>query len=162
MRGCDLRCAVAFWGIGATDRLFPSGVPEDARIVCELSIGSTNPEVLRAMGAPENKRLKHLEQLHAKVYISDQGAIVCSANASDNGIGFVEVAGLVEAGVLIEPGTKAFLQVEGWFGKFGTAAAMWTRRRLGGRRRCGAADLARETGRRICRSLPMRLHCWAR
>ena len=114
--GSDLRCAVAFWGTGAIKHLFPSGgLPEAARIVCDLSIGSTNPEELRIMGAPSNPRLKHVEGLHAKVYMSDRGAIVCSANASNNGIGFVAVAGLVEAGVLIGPETDVFDRAAAWF-----------------------------------------------
>ena len=116
MRGNDVRCVVAFWGTGAVKHLFPSdGLPADGRIVCDLSIGATNPEELSAMGAPSNRRLKHVERLHAKVYISDRGAIVCSANASDNGIGFVDVAGLVEAGMLVTPKSAAFGQVESWF-----------------------------------------------
>ena len=115
MAGRGVRYAVAFWGTGATDRLFPSGLPDDARIVCDISLGSTNPQELRALGAPSNPKLKHLERLHAKVYISDRGAIVCSANASDNGIGFLDVARLVEAGVLIAPGSDAHCCIETWF-----------------------------------------------
>ena len=115
-RGADLRCAVAFWGAGAVEHLFPAGeVPGDARVICDLSMGSSNPDELRAMGAPTNRRLKHLAGLHAKVYISRRGAIICSANASNNGIGFRDVAGLVEAGVLLVPETSGYAKAVAWF-----------------------------------------------
>lgn len=133
--GSNVRCAVAFWGTGAVEHLFPDrGVPKDARIMCDLSIGSTNPKELVVMGAPSNRRLKHVEKLHAKVYISDRGAIVCSANASDNGIGFIDVAGLVEAGVFIGPETAAFKRAAAWFNR------MWR-----GARRLDQAALDRAT-----------------
>lgn len=113
--GSGVRCAVAFWGTGAVKHLFGSGaVPSKARIICDLSLGATNPDELRRLGAPANRRLRHIERLHAKVYLSDRGAIVCSANASDNGIGFLNVAGLVEAGVRIAPATPAYAEVEAW------------------------------------------------
>jgi hypothetical protein len=115
MAGSDVRCAVAFWGTDAADQLFPKGLPEAGQIVCDISLGCTNPQELRALGAPANPKLKHLKRLHAKVYLSDRGAIVCSANASDNGIGFADVAGLVEAGVFIAPGSKSLGPVEAWF-----------------------------------------------
>jgi len=116
LRGKDVRCAVAFWGTGAVEHLFGSdGLPDNARIVCDLSMGSSNPKELRAMGAPTNPRLKHLVGLHAKVYISNCGAIICSANASNNGIGFRDVAGLVEAGVFLGPGTTGYDRATNWF-----------------------------------------------
>lgn len=124
-RGAGLRCAVAFWGTGAVDHLFPAGgLPGDARIVCDLSMGLTNPEELRAMGAPSNRRLKHLVGLHAKIYISDRGAIICSANASDNGIGFRDVAGLVEAGVLLGPETSGYSEAVAWFKRIWRRSAL--------------------------------------
>jgi hypothetical protein len=116
MRGDDIRCAVAFWGTGAIERLFSDGgLPPTARVVCDISMGSTNPAELRAMRAPSNMRLKHLERLHAKVYISDRGCIVCSANASDSGIGLLNLTSFVEAGVFIDPQSDAFRAVEVWF-----------------------------------------------
>lgn len=115
--GQNVRCAVAFWGTGAVRHLFGSSLPGDARIICDLSIGSTNPAELRAMDAPGNKGLKHVERLHAKLYMSDLGAIVCSANASNNGIGFIDLAGLVEAGLFIGPETPAYAEAGAWFEK---------------------------------------------
>ena len=135
LRGKDVRCAVAFWGTGAVEHLFgPRGLPDNARIVCDLSMGSTNPKELRAMGAPTSRRLKHLVGLHAKVYISDRGAVICSANASENGIGFRDVAGLVEAGVLLGPDTTGYARAAAWFGR------VWQRSKL-----VGPSALARAT-----------------
>ncbi len=51
-------------------------------------MGGSNPKELRALGAPDNRRIKHLRGLHAKVYLSNKGLITNSANASNNGIGF--------------------------------------------------------------------------
>lgn len=53
---------------------------------------ATTQAALIALGAPHNERLLHLDGLHAKVYLSRRGAVVCSANASSNGIGFGEAS----------------------------------------------------------------------
>lgn len=135
LRGCGVRCAVAFWGTGAVEHLFgPEGLPDDARIVCDLSMESTNPKELRALGAPNSRRVKHLVGLHAKVYISDRGAIICSANASENGIGFRDLAGLVEAGVFLAPDTNGYARAAAWFRR------VWRRSET-----LGPAALARAT-----------------
>ena len=84
--GSDVRCAVAFWGRGI-EALFPQTTVNQPRIICDVVLGGTSPDVLRALGAPRNDFLRHIPRLHAKVYISDRGAIVGSANASQNGIG---------------------------------------------------------------------------
>ncbi|WP_166146207.1 phospholipase D family protein [Methylosinus sp. RM1] len=116
MKGSELRCAVAFWGKGAVSKLFPDGgLPQNAKIICDLTMGSTNPEELKALGAPDNKKLKHLPGLHAKVYISEEGLITCSANASNNGIGFLDTARLVEAGTVHGRSTNAYNSALLWF-----------------------------------------------
>ncbi len=115
MRGRRRRCAVAFWGAGAKEALFGTGrAPSSARVVCDLSMGGTNPAELMALGAPTNDAVRHVPGLHAKVYLSDRGAVVGSANASENGIGFSAGAGLVEAGVLLAPGTRAHAATAEW------------------------------------------------
>lgn len=144
MKGSELRCAVAFWGNGAVDKLFPDdGPPENAKIICDLTMGGTNPKELKALGAPDNKKLKHLPGLHAKVYISDQGLITCSANASNNGIGFLDAARLVEAGTFHGPNTSAYNSALRWFEKIwntseviddsalSRAQVAWERRKAG-------------------------------
>src|SRR3546814_14666713 len=57
MAGRDIRCAVAFWGTGASAHLFPSGGLRDAKIICDLALGGTNPGELHIMGAPSNKTI---------------------------------------------------------------------------------------------------------
>jgi hypothetical protein len=116
MMGKDLRCAVAFWGDGAFEALFPSvEAVRSAHILCDLTMGGTNPHELERLGAPGNPQLKHVQGLHAKLYLSDAGLVVASANASNRGIGFVEVAALTECGTFHEPGTQAFGDAADWF-----------------------------------------------
>lgn len=114
--GDDVRCAVAFWGDGALKALFGTRKrAHKARIICDLTMGGTNPEELVILGAPNNPDLKHVRGLHAKVYLSDRGLVVASANASNRGIGFVDVATLIECGTYHGPGTQAFRDAARWF-----------------------------------------------
>lgn len=116
MKGDNLRCAVAFWGTGAVNALFASAkVPNNARLICDISMGATNPNELEALGAPGNPNIVHLRGLHAKVYLSELGLITASANASNNGIGFLDVAGLVEAGTFHETDSEVYNQAIDWF-----------------------------------------------
>lgn len=114
--GDDVRCAVAFWGDGALKALFGTKKrASKARIICDLSMGGTNPEELELLGAPDNARLKHLRGLHAKLYLSSAGMVVTSANASNRGIGFVEPAVLTECGTLHRPDSAPFRKAAKWF-----------------------------------------------
>ncbi len=115
LRDEDVRCAVAFWGIGAKAALFGDDVPASARVVCDISMGGSNPKELEALGAPNSRKLKHLQGLHAKVYLSGRGMIVASANASQNGIGFVDAAGLVEAGTFHPFDSEPYRKASAWF-----------------------------------------------
>ena len=115
LKGDNIRCAVAFWGDGAFQKLFSAGEFSKARIICDISLGGTNPRELRNLGAPNNTNLKQLQNLHAKVYISHAGAIVCSANASNNGIGFRNSAGLVEAGIHVSTSSDAYRDLVNWY-----------------------------------------------
>ncbi|MCE6967039.1 phospholipase D family protein [Cereibacter sphaeroides] len=106
------RCAVAFLGMRA-ESLFR--LPE-TRIVCDISMGNTSDVALRALGAPDNPNLRHSEDLHAKVYISDRGMVVGSANASHNALGSsVAPPRLTEAGLFQPPGTQAWQDAAAWF-----------------------------------------------
>lgn len=116
MKGEKVRCAVAFWGDGACKSLFRSKLAsKEARIICDLTMGGTNPSELENLGAPGNTGLRHYEGLHAKLYMSEMGLVVASANASNRGIGFREDAALTECGTRHKPGTKAFRDAEEWF-----------------------------------------------
>ncbi|MBB2158392.1 hypothetical protein HLH33_19210 [Gluconacetobacter diazotrophicus] len=114
LAGTDVRCAVAFWGIGAESLLNKSGEARP-RIICDVTLGGTSPNALRALGAPKNEDLRHIPSLHAKVYISDRGAIIGSANASRNGVGLDGPPSLTEAGVRLAPDSETFRHAESWF-----------------------------------------------
>lgn len=114
--GYNVRCAVAFWGDGALKAIFGSKKrASKARVICDLSMGGTNPEELALLGAPGNPRLKHLKGLHAKLYLSSAGMVVTSANASNRGIGFIEPATLIECGTFHRPNTDSFRKGAEWF-----------------------------------------------
>ncbi len=93
------RCAVAFWGSGSKDF-----ISEDARIICNLKMGGSNPHELKKIQAklPPGS-VRQSDSLHAKVYLGRDQAVVTSANASANGLGLegVEEAKWLEAGILV-------------------------------------------------------------
>lgn len=107
--GANVRCAVAFWGTGAAASLFPCGLQE-ATLICDISMGGTSRAALLEMGAPFNPKLMVRDGLHAKIYVSDRGPIIGSANASDNGVGLVPGAAgrLIEAGIFCPVGIPAY------------------------------------------------------
>lgn len=98
----DIRCIVAFWGKGALE-LF-AGMDDErlrkVKIVCNLTTGGTNPSVIQEL-LNKNIAVRHNPTLHSKVYWTDRGVIVGSANASANGLSLESVAqdGWLEAGV---------------------------------------------------------------
>ena len=119
LSGTNLRCAVAFWGDGAAKLLCTCSAEnsKDAKIVCDLSMGGTYPPELKKLGAPHNDKLRFLNGLHAKVYISDAGAIVASANASSNGIAFTDESRPrhVEAGTFHSKDDSEWHKIVRWF-----------------------------------------------
>jgi hypothetical protein len=102
--GADVRCAVAFWGKGAAQALGLTGGAKKTgpRIICDISMGGTNAAELKALGAPKSSRLRYRDDFHAKVYFSDKGVVIASANASDRSVGFQAEGKLIEAGVFAE------------------------------------------------------------
>ena len=82
-----LYCAVAFWGYGASKHLQLPRLGRDIRIICNLSMGGTNPDEIRRM-VEGGALVQQIDTLHAKVYIGDAEMLVTSANASINGLGF--------------------------------------------------------------------------
>jgi hypothetical protein len=115
--GHGLRCAVAFWGLGAADCIHAAGGSvADTRILCDISMGGCWPGALEELGAPDNEQLRRQDGLHAKVYICDAGMVVGSPNASANGIGFGESDPIwLEAGTFHEPKSQAWHQAVTWF-----------------------------------------------
>lgn len=94
--------AVAFWGEGAQLLLNPN---KRYKIICNLAAGGTNPKVIREIVKFQNVELMHMPDLHAKVVVGKQKAIVGSSNFSSAGLGLREANGgvsWVEAASLIE------------------------------------------------------------
>lgn len=101
-RGENAILAVAFWGKNAFTNLGLNR--EDVKIVLDVSAGGTNPTEFDTMKSSLGKRLHVLNHLHAKLYASDAGAVITSANASDNGLN-LNGARLAEAGIYFPSGT---------------------------------------------------------
>lgn len=100
------RIAVAYWGRGAVERLnLEEQRNKDVKIVCDLGSGACNPRVVQQLieifGADS---VRTLDGMHAKIWITDAGCVLGSSNASANGLGYEsnEIAGLVEANVVLE------------------------------------------------------------
>lgn len=81
--------AVAFWGAEPLKR-----VPLDAkrlpltRVIANVTSGGTNPAAIRELlGELGSDRVRQLNNLHAKVFVSDAYLIAGSANVSTNGLG---------------------------------------------------------------------------
>lgn len=96
MNETHLRIAVAFIGDGASQWINPNAI--DVKITCSLAMNGTNPaeveKLIQRFGA---KNVKQIDNLHAKLYIGSEYAIVGSANLSANGLGTQPTA-LREAG----------------------------------------------------------------
>lgn len=85
---------------------------ENVKIICNLTSGGTNPSVIETI---PRHCIRHHEALHAKVYLGDDDAIVCSANASANGLGLEgqEQQAWKEAGCR----TNEIIDIILWFNK---------------------------------------------
>lgn len=98
-----LKIAVAFWGAGAEALLESKN--RKFKIICNLTSGGTNPEVIKKLlkWAPRVS-VRHHDDLHAKVFVGHSSAIIGSANMSTNGLNIesVEFDGWQEAGFLTD------------------------------------------------------------
>lgn len=122
--GKGVKCAVAFWGNhGFFEAEALGGVTKDWQIICDIQMGGTSRDALVKLGAPTEPNLKFRNGLHAKVYISDRGVVVGSANASARGLGVGDnPASLLEAGMFHKHGGKAWRDATVWFDEiFGKA-----------------------------------------
>lgn len=114
--------AVAFWGAGA-EGMLPAG--GRYQVICNLSMGGTNPKVIAQLMERSDVEVRHLPDLHAKVVVAAGGSVVSSANFSANGLGLegVTSSGWQEAGVFIPAADAEFVQVYGWFAQHWRAAS---------------------------------------
>ena len=81
----NARIAVAFWGDGAVDGLGLARLGADARVVCNLRAGGTNPREIRRLLDAGASVVQH-DSLHGKVYLFPECVLVGSSNASANGL----------------------------------------------------------------------------
>lgn len=144
------RIAVAYWGEGAIARLgIETLAGRDVLIVCDIASGACNPhEVEQLQKMLGKERVLMCDRLHAKVWLTDQGAIIGSSNASANGLGDegTETLGLIEANVLVNhPATLE--AIERWFNQSV----------LEGARKIGPADIeaARDRWKKRRRGRPV-------
>jgi hypothetical protein len=84
----------AFVGKGA-EAFLPN--PEGLELICWPKAGGTNPTALRDL-IERGVKVSFADSLHMKVYWSELGAVVTSANLSNNALGS---GGLLEFGVLL-------------------------------------------------------------
>lgn len=78
---------MAFWGAGAIDHLGLRAYPDEVKVLLDLSAGASNPTEVAALLDLFPDRVRAVERLHAKAWISDGELLVGSANASANGLG---------------------------------------------------------------------------
>jgi hypothetical protein len=117
-RAKGVRAAVAYWGNGAVERLGIKLVKnDDVQVVCDVLSGGCNLREVKSLRKVVGEdRVKTCDRLHAKVCLTDEAAIIDSSNASANGLGYEgdEVAGLVEANILVDDG-PTLAEITRWF-----------------------------------------------
>ncbi|EQD26331.1 hypothetical protein B2A_15687, partial [mine drainage metagenome] len=89
---------------------------ESLRIICNLASGGTNPAAIDRLRELKHVELRQMDDLHAKVIVTDHAVIVGSANVSANGLGYEdsEVKGWHEAGILSDSAEHTKVAQE-WF-----------------------------------------------
>ncbi len=96
--------AVAFWGNGALEDLGINNRQAQLNVVCNLSLGGTNPDVLKSLqNSPCKPGITQNDRLHAKVYLFESAAVIGSSNASVNGLALegAELTHWIEANILV-------------------------------------------------------------
>lgn len=112
------KIAVAYWGDGALERLGLDKIDSSrVQIVCNARSGGCNITEVRGLIAQHGKeRVLTSDRLHAKVWLTDDAAIVGSSNASTNGFGIEgeDASGLIEGNVLVTA-PKTLATIRRWF-----------------------------------------------
>lgn len=82
--------AVAFWGAGAAEALGldRNVAGREVHIICNLAMGGTNPIEIEKLQALSGVRVSQCDNLHAKIYMFADAAMVGSSNVSANGLSF--------------------------------------------------------------------------
>jgi len=115
-----LKCAVAFWGKKA-EELLDNSKSSEIKIICNLESGATNPFLMEKLlklkkEKPLNIHIKTKHNLHAKVYIAGNQAIIGSSNVSSNGLSLEdeEQQGYEEASIITSD-EKIIKSANAWF-----------------------------------------------
>lgn len=111
MRGAHPMMSVAFLGPNWVNEIFSGPLPKGLKIICDVTMGATTSPALKLGGAPKNKCLRHLPgiEMHGKIYLSDSGAVIGSANASERALSGSK---RIEDGVWISPDSDAYAHVK--------------------------------------------------
>lgn len=121
LRSCRwARVAVSYWGDGACSRLGLGEVAhKDIVVSCDVRSGGCNSTEVRLLQSIfGHKRVLTRDRLHAKVWLTDIGAVLGSSNASSNGFGTEgrAAAGLIEANVFLGPeDQEALSEIKDWY-----------------------------------------------
>lgn len=101
---------VAYVGKNARNML-----SKDTIVICDFNSFGTNPNEI-AWLIEKKYDVRSLANLHAKVYCSEFGAIVGSANLSANGLELLDgtPANLTETAVLVSADEKAYRDIYNW------------------------------------------------
>lgn len=109
--GSKADLAVAYWGQGATKLLGLDQSAAELRILCDVFSGSCDPNELSKLLERPNTQVKTRNGFHGKVYLSDEHAVIGSANASRKGL---EEDSALEAAVLLDD-KEALSKAKRWF-----------------------------------------------
>jgi hypothetical protein len=110
-------CIVSYIGQGTTHKIRKINKIKKIKIICNFKSNGTNPyeveELIKYLG---NEKVKQMDSFHAKVYFSESGAVICSANLSTNGLElFNEPANQLEAGIFVENNGPEYNDVLKWY-----------------------------------------------
>jgi phosphatidylserine/phosphatidylglycerophosphate/cardiolipin synthase-like enzyme len=92
--------AVAFVGRDWSDAL--AHFQGNLRLICWLSSTNTNPLAVRQLIKRPKTKVRQRDSMHAKVYLTDIGAVVGSANLSAKALSETEQNGQDEAAVFLK------------------------------------------------------------
>lgn len=109
-------CIVSYIGKGTTDKISKNNKKKKVNIICNFHSNGTNPyEVEKLIGYLGPEKVKQMDKFHSKVYFSESGAVICSANLSTNGLElFNEPANQLEAGIFVKNNELAYKEVLKW------------------------------------------------
>ncbi len=110
----DACFAVAYWGKGSFSKLKLNKL-KNAKIICDLDSGSCDISAIEKM-LKKGFEVRTNPRLHSKLYLTNNGVILGSANASDNGLWFYKKSKQHELSIYSDD-KKIVKQSKEWFEK---------------------------------------------